>query len=275
MSSRSGIFHGGPAGDKRRGGLRFMAGALCGLLLTGTALQPLKCTFGSAWPRDARRERVRDAGSILARDLAASVFGGLRALAADGLWLRTYAAWARRDLPSTGRLIRLVTLVDERPLDFWINGARILAYDMPAWRLAERGGIGGRAVRRRIVGEQAALALDYLAEGRRSHPDSAELCIEMANIHLNLTRNLDAAARWYREAALKPDAPPYAARIYADLLCRQGHYREAHAWLCALYQRLADDYPKAMRAVVRERIAALEHRLKLPERRRCNTLNEK
>lgn len=249
--------------------------ALCGLLAVGTALHPLGNALERGGARSAEPGHEQGAGAVLGRSLIASVCGGLRGLAADGLWLRTYAAWARRDLPATGQLIHLVTLVDERPLDFWINGARMLAYDMPRWQLAAGGGGQTRVVRRRIIRERAAVALKYLNAGRRFHPDSAALCIEAANIHLNLTGDLEAAGRWYREAAGKDDAPRYVARIYAELLCRQGRYREAHAWLCALCPSLPAGDPDAMRGVILRRIAALEDRLAIPAERRYKPLKKR
>lgn len=255
---------------------RNTAVAVCGLLAAGIALQPLGRALERAGGRSAAPWRERGAGAVLGGSLIAAVFGGLRGLAADGLWLRTYAAWARRDLPATGRLIHLVTLVDERPLDFWINGARMLAYDTPHWRLVAGGdGQVGAVVRRRIIRERAAVALKYLDEGRRFHPGSAALCIEAANIHLNLTGDLEAATRWYREAAGKANAPRYAARIYAELLCRQGRYREAHAWLCALCPSLPAGDPDAMRGVILRRIAALEDLLAIPAERRYKPLKKR
>ena len=65
-----------------------------------------------------------------------ALLGGFRALVADGTWIRMYDVWEERDLPVVDTLIRLVTAIDPRPLYFWLNGARIMAYDMPDWRVA-------------------------------------------------------------------------------------------------------------------------------------------
>lgn len=237
-----------------------------GLLLAGWGLQPVVrstgCTAGNA--ADAVGAAERD--SAVGPGTSAAILGGCRALVADGLWLRTYLAWSAGDLPATQTLIRLVTMVDERPLYFWLNGARMLAYDMTQWRLARAGAAGPvpAGVRARIKAEQAAIALHYLERARRRHPHSAELVVEMANIQLNLRADPAAAARCYREAAEMPDGPYYAARIYAELLRRLGRPREAYVWLRHLHATLPPDDEAAMAGVVLQRIRDLEEVLAIP-----------
>ena len=222
------------------------------------ATQPVVAA-GQPWP-------------ITAPAVSAALLGGLRALVADGLWLRTYLAWADGDLPATERLIRLVTTVDDRPICFWLNGARIMANDMPQWRLARERRGGGAAQRdKRIVEEQARAALTYLAEGGRRHPESAAICVETANIHLYRRGDLVAAAEWYRRAAALPAAPYYAARIHGELLRRLGRPREAYAWLCRLHPTLPRGDPEAMSEVVLGRIRDLENELNLSDDERYMT----
>ena len=239
---------------------------IAGLLSAGVGLRPV-----AAWCEDAalgpgRPDAIADFGPRMGQGLSAAVFGGFRALVADGLWLKTYRAWSAGDLPATQTLIRLVTVVDDRPVFFWLNGARMLAYDMTQWRLAPTGVAGPppAAVRRRIAEEQAALALRYLEDARRRHPGNAALCVEMAHIHLNLRADVAAAAHWYRQAAELPDAPRYAARIHAQLLRRLGRPREAYVWLCRLHATLPAGDPEAMPDVVLKRIRDLEETLAIP-----------
>lgn len=246
------------------------AAVLSGLLLAGLGLRPL-----AAWSEATMRGpdaagAVADFGPVMGRGLSAAVLGGFRALVADGLWLKTYRAWSAGDLPATQILIHLVTVVDDRPLFFWLNGARMLAYDMTEWRLAKIGAAGPApaAVRRRIADEQAALALRYLEAARRRHPDNAALCVEMAHIHLNLRADVAAAARCYRQAAELPDAPRYAARVHAQLLRRLGRPREAYLWLCRLHATLPARDPEAMPDVVLQRIRELEETLAIPAAQR-------
>ncbi len=198
----------------------------------------------------------------------------MRALMADALWLKAYAAWAARDCLRTEALIHFVTVVNDRPLYFWINGARMIANDVPEWRLSTMD--SGRVpaeVRRRVVEEQACAALKHLAAARACHPESAALWVEMGNIHLYRRGDLVHAADCYRRAAESPDAPYYAARVHAELLRRLGRDREAYVWLCRLHPTLPGDDDAAMAGLVLRRIRDLEGRLRVPEGERylpCN-----
>jgi tetratricopeptide (TPR) repeat protein len=120
------------------------------------------------------------------------------------------------------------------------------------------------AVRRRVVEEQACAALKYLDAARGCHPESAAVWVEMGNIHLYRRGDLVRAADCYRRAAESPNAPYYAARIHAELLCRLGRGREAYAWLCRLHPTLPDDDQAAMAGLVLRRIRDLEELLGVP-----------
>lgn len=195
------------------------------------------------------------------------LLGGFRAVTADFLWVRTNAVWEEQDLPATQTLIRLVTTVDSRPLIFWINGARMIGYDMPVWRLdaaAAKGGPVPRVVERRIVEEQVQAAMDLLERARTYHPDEPLLLIEMAGLKYRKLGDLAGAAELYRQAALMPDAPYYAARIYAELLKQLGRDREAYDWLVSVHRGLPADDPMALSGIVLGRIRELEDKLHIP-----------
>ncbi len=189
--------------------------------------------------------------------------GGFKALAADFLWLRMYAGWEERDLPGTQTLIGAVVAVDPRPVYFWLNGARILAYDLPAWRIAAEGGYEVvSATRRRVIeAEHARLALKHLEAARRVQTEQTSLWIEQANIELNKLGDLAAAAASYRRAWEQPRGPYYAARIYGELLRRQGKNAEAYAWLRDLHPKLPADDEAADAPLVLARIRELEQTL--------------
>ena len=61
-----------------------------------------------------------------------------------------------------------------------------------------------------------------------------------------------------------PDAPYYAARIYAELLRRLGRPRDAYVWLRHLHATLPPDDEAAMPGVVLQRIRDLEGVLAIP-----------
>jgi tetratricopeptide (TPR) repeat protein len=182
-----------------------------------------------------------------------ALLGGFRALVADATWIKMYTAWEQRDLPATHTLLQLVTTLDPRPVYFWLNGARIMAYDFTAWRVRAAGGR-----------EQGALALAHLDRAMQVHPASADLWIERANIQLNRLQDVAGAAESYRRAWEQPNAPYYAARLHAELLRRLGRKEEALAWLVQLHPRLPAGDEAAARDVVLARIRELEQQLKVP-----------
>jgi hypothetical protein len=239
---------------------------LGGLALAGALLMPLRSHLDGAGLSNWGASKVCPAALPAARLASATIPGGMRALMADGLWLKVYSAWAVHDRVRTEALIRWVTVLDDRPTHFWVNGARIIAYDIPQWRLASAS--GGRAppgVRKQVVEEQACAALEYLASARSCHPASAAIWMEMGNINLYRRDDLAAAAECYRRAAETPDAPYCAARIHAELLRRLGRDREAYVWLCRIHPTLPREDESAMSGLVLARIRSLEAKLQVPE----------
>ena len=246
--------------------------------MVGAVALILPNVIGAQWIAPVQAERARHRptlvlerhGVIVGQGLRAAMPAGLRALAADFLWLRANLSWERRDLDATKENLHLVIAMDPRPLVFWINGARMLAYDLPGWRVAALAGRGPvpDGVRRRIGEDQAQRALAWLDEARRFHPDSPAVFIESANISFNCLHDPIAAAAAYRRAALQPEAPRYAARLHAEMLRRAGRKAEALAWLVALHPGLPRDEEAAAADLVLARIRDLETELGLsPEQR--------
>ncbi len=242
------------------------AGALAALVAAGWLSRPLA---EPAWA--AVRQRQPELSpprmeAAVGQGLVLGVLGGFRSICADLLWIRLYAAWEESDRPRVEALANLVTAIDPRPAFFWINAARIIAYDMPAWRLAEGGGPEKVTPARRaaIDREQAEQAFDLLRRGLEFHPRDPLLPIEFAQIHLNRLRDLPAAAEWFGRAAALPDAPPYAARMQAELLRQAGRPQAALDRLTRLHPTLPSDDPTAQADVVLQRIRDLEQDLAVP-----------
>jgi tetratricopeptide (TPR) repeat protein len=189
---------------------------------------------------------------------ALALLGGMRLMLASGCWLQTNLAWEKRDLAGTIKLIDLTGAADERPLYFWLNGARILANDMPEWRMT---GVAPKAYRAVANEEQAQLALRFLEKGLRWHGADAAIYVEMANIHLRRRGDVEAAAHFYRLAAEQPGAPYYAARIHGELLRELHRPAEALRWLRQTLPTLPKDDPRAARDLVEARIRALEREM--------------
>lgn len=242
---------------------------VAGLAVTGSMLGRIA---EPAWKAARERQpalRLSSSMTAAGQGVTLALLGGFRALVADAVWVRMYVLWERHDLPATQSLIELVTALDPRPVYFWINGARILANDLSAWRLDAAGGYeaAGASVENRINQEQGSLAIEYLAAAMRFHPANPDLWIERANIQLHRLRDLPAAAESYRQAWQQPKAPYYAARLHAELLRRMGRKAEALDWLVKLYPTLPAGDAGAARDTVLERIRELERELGVPATR--------
>ncbi|HUR56697.1 MAG TPA: hypothetical protein VM029_03250 [Opitutaceae bacterium] len=239
------------------------------LAVAGAGLNRL---VSPAWTAMRARQPALQLDSTAAaagQGVTLALLGGFRALVADGVWLRLYALWERQDLAATDAMIRLTTAIDARPVYFWLNGARILANDLPVWRIMMQGGFERvpQPEQRRIMEEQARSGLAHLAAAMKFHPASSDLWIERANIELNKLHDPLAAAASYRRAWEMPNGPFYAARLHAELLRRNGRRAEALAWLVQLHPQLPRGDEAAAADIVLERIRELEQQLGVaPER---------
>lgn len=241
-----------------------------GLFVAGIAVRPLEAP---AWEDVRARQpalRLESLKDALGQGVTVGLLGGFRAIVADLFWIRTNSVWETNNLPATQTSIKLVTAIDPRPTYFWLNGSRMIAYDMPNWRIDDAGGYDAvpESVKRHFEEEQSAVAIEYLNGALGFHPDNPMLTLEIANIHLNRLKDVETAAKFYLEATLHPDAPYYAARIYAELLRRLGRNEEAYAYLMKLQPTLPVSDPMAQSAVVLDRIRELEDELGIPPAKR-------
>lgn len=247
-----------------------------GLLVTGAVLRQLE---QPAWDKIRARQpelRLESLKDALGQGVTVGLLGGFRAIVADFFWIRTNAVWERNDLPATQTSIKLVTAIDPRPTYFWLNGSRMIAYDMPNWRIDKAGGYDAvpETVKRRFDEEQSAVGIAYLETARDFHPENPLLTLEIANIHLNRLKDVETASRLYFEASRQPNAPHYAARIYAELLRRLDRKAEAYAFLKALHPTLPTDDFTAQPETVLQRIRELEGELSIPPLLRYRTAAE-
>ena len=243
---------------------------LIGLFVAGVATRPLEdATWAQvrAGQPALRLDSLKDA---LGQGVTVGLLGGFRAIVADFFWLRTNALWETNDLPGTQTSIKVVTAIDPRPLYFWLNGSRMIAYDMPNWRITRAGGYDAvpTSIQRRFDEEQSRVAIAYLIGAYGYHPHNALVTIEIANIHLNRLKDLKTASTYYLEASKTPGAPYYAARIYAELLRRLDRKPEAYDFLKTLYRTLPKDDLMALAVVVLDRIHELEEELAIPANQR-------
>lgn len=237
---------------------------IVGLAVMGAVLRLVEAPLWAALRAEQPALRLDSPGAAAGQGVTLGLLGGFRAIVADFTWLRVHVIWEQRDQPATAALIHLVTAIDPRPLYFWTNGARIIAFDMTAWRIEAAGGYEAisQAQQERIGAEQARLAIRRIEEAMTFHPNNLNLWIERANIELNRLHDTAAAAESYKRAWEQPNAPYYTARLHAELLKRLGRKPEALAWLVKLHPQLpASDEGTE---VVLSRIRDLERELKVP-----------
>ncbi len=236
------------------------------LVVSGAALGRIADPVWSAARAAQPALRLDSSMAAAGQGVTLALLGGFRALVADAVWLRMYALWETQDLPGTETLLRLVSAIDPRPAYFWINGARIIAYDFTAWRIALAGGYDSvpESVQTRIGREQGGAALRHLDAAMAYHTENADLWVERANIQLNRVGDVAAAAESYRRAWEQPGAPYYAARLHAEMLRRLNRKTEALAWLKQIYPTLPPGVESARADLVLERIQELERELGVP-----------
>lgn len=245
--------------------IRSVVVVLLTLILLGWVTRPLEAPAWKVVRAGQPEMNLKAIEGALGQGLIVGVLGGFRAIMADFLWIRANTIWERRDRVKLDAIIRLVTTLDPRPDFFWTNAARMTAYDVPNWRIREEGGYTTvpKIRQQAIDREQAEQAFAMLERAREFHPDKAGLYLETAQIYLNRLKDVENAAVWFLKAMQQPDAPYYAARIYGELLRRQGKDAEAYAFLKELHTSLPDD-PYAQKGIVIERIRELEKELKIP-----------
>lgn len=240
------------------------------LLVLGLLARPLEAP---AWQRVQSNRPELNLGGMeeaLGQGIIVGMLGGFRAIMADFLWLQTNVVWEERERAKLDSMIRLVTAVDPRPVFFWTNSARMIAYDVPHWRIREEGGYRAVPERRQeaIGREQAEQAFAHIRRALEFHPEDPRLYLEIGQIYLNRLDDPVQAAPWFLRASEQPGAPYFAARIYAELLRRQGKNAEAYEFLKGLFMRLPDDDPYAQKGIILERIRELEETLEVPDSER-------
>ena len=178
----------------------------------------------------------------------------MASLVADWSWLQANAAWEKRDEQSLRLWLRQTVAVEPEQFYFRANAARMLAYDVPEWRIVSEPAVPGSvaaAWKRAAADEAVALIL-------RGPAESPATWIEAGNIAWFAGGDLARAAEYFGRAAHLPHAPWHAGRIHARLLVETGRTREAAEFLREWVETLPADDPAAQRVLMQHRLAELE-----------------
>ncbi|MDB4473371.1 hypothetical protein N9023_00045 [Opitutaceae bacterium] len=184
--------------------------------------------------------------------------GGFRAFAADVKWIAAYQAWQNRDETRMKQELAWATRLAPGNVIYWLEGARMLGYDVAAWR---RGDLVEADDISQINQTAFELARAHLSAGEVCHPERAALPIEEAVMQLRLVGNVASAEQALARAQQCADAPYFVARVRAELLIKLGREREALTLLESEIERLPRSDPRALVDVVEQRIMDLRLRL--------------
>ena len=203
-----------------------------------------------------RSDLVDEKGSVTSR-AAISPSGGLRALAAGLKWIAVYQAWQNRDESGLRRELEWVVHLNPQTELFWLGGARMLGFDVAAWRRSTTPDPGTHGL---INREQLDQAVQLLGRAAEFHPRRSVFLIEEAIFHLRLTRDLRSAEQALARAQVYDDAPDFVPQIRAELLVKLGEDNAALKILETELLRRGPEDPAAMNAVIRSRINELRLR---------------
>jgi len=103
------------------------------LFTTGWILSPLEENVWGEIKENISPAELKAAKSQTGQGLVMATLGGFRSVVADIHWLRTMVAWEKEDKDKTIAHIQFTVTLDPRPTFFWLNGARMMAYDMRHW----------------------------------------------------------------------------------------------------------------------------------------------
>lgn len=185
-----------------------------------------------------------------------STLGGLREAAAGLKWVQAYGAWRDRDDAELASHLAWVARLDPEPLVYWLNGARMLAFDVAVWRM-EQGPKNAGTIRQQQL--QAGLA--WLETAATQHPGRSALPIEQAVLHWTVNRDVAAVEEALATAQACADAPPFVVRLRAEMMRRDGRLREALNLLQTERNRLTAEASPVELQVLDRRITELEIQL--------------
>jgi hypothetical protein len=239
------------------------------LLFAGMLTAPLKNAVRGALSGTGEAGAGRHPGGGVSR---AGLLGPVGALTADAFWLRMAGAWEKQDRSAVEMYIRMAIVADPGASVFARDGARILAYDVPRWRVRQfavrTGRMPSAAVTEQIYRDEAKKSLSILERAAAVHPGNARIVADAAMLHLNRLDDVEGAARLFRQAAEIDGAPRFTVRIYGRLLRQLGRFDEAYQWYISRCRGLSGSCVDDQDSILLERILELEELLDVPPGRR-------
>ena len=232
-----------------------VAGALVLLLVWGGVKIPWekamardqrKATYGFSGPTTvAIREKV-------GQGLALAALGGFRGLAANALMLQAHGAWEEQQWVRVRSALELATMLQPRVAVFWDTASWHLAWNAAV--AAERySGETSETKRKMEARRWVEAGRDLLERGTKAVPEKALLFQRLGDLYWQRLGDYQEAARCYREALSKGDAPPYLERFVGYALEKAGDKQGALEYFKNLRHGMGDVPSQARRPEVVER----------------------
>lgn len=169
---------------------------VCGLVLVGwigSVIAGLRGNPGTV-------AEVSSSSVLPGPAILGGVIGGLRVPLGDMIWLRGNREWVEEDAAGVLENLELVYWLRPEAIPFRIEGARTIAYDFPQWESA-------RSIQDRSG--WVDLALDHLDRAMAELGTNGYLLATCGEIVFRGKADPAAAARWYRAAAMTPEAADF------------------------------------------------------------------
>ncbi|MBK1877151.1 tetratricopeptide repeat protein [Pelagicoccus mobilis] len=230
---------------------------LAASLLVGVLVRPLEREVA----RESDVQVLAGLSGNLGQGVSLAVLGGYRNVAANLVWIAMYGEWQYRRVNEVLEKMQLAVALNPNSLYFWIDGARIIANDMPVWqvgddemeRLYDESDAEGVAIRLK----QGRRALRFLDKAPAELEDRYEIPLERGTIYWQKLGDLENAIAQFGEALEKSNSPYFVSRVYAELLVENGRTLEAYEYLKKHYATLPDDDHSALKPLVAQRIAEI------------------
>jgi tetratricopeptide (TPR) repeat protein len=230
--------------DSIRNILKMSLSSIVILILSGLLLQPLQ---KDAWSEIKSLQREFNFSNIEkspGQGLIIGVCGGFRNIVADITWLKVDQYWRNRESANTEAWIHTTLTIDPRPKFFWTNAARILALDMPAWEIRDKGGWTKvpQVAQDRIMEAHAWKGLKILDQALEYYPNDHSFLIDKAHIYYTRLHDIQTAAEIYLKASETENAPYYLKEIYAQLLIQLNQKQKALSYLQSIYSSVPQEF---------------------------------
>ncbi len=230
------------------------------LTLLSYVLQPVE---NYSWKTIKQNQSEFNVSSIhehLGQGLIFGLLGEFRNITADFLWIQMYTYWENKKKDQTSSWVRLVTIISPRTRHFWLEGARIVGYDIPYWKINSLGGSFKvpERVQDTYLKKQALIAIKLLHQALEHHPNDYSITMQIAQFYYDKLKDKEKAAEYFLLASKSHHSTGLASRIYAKLLVEFHREQEAHDFLNIYLESLLKDDPYNDKYIIIKKIRDLK-----------------